>query len=84
MSQRIRSSIPEVEWEDTVTLGKEMTRRDVFKSGEYAGQVIYVRRRRKSGGSDYGWRDARSAPQSKLKTMDDAIGDVLRRRKENS
>lgn len=66
--------LPGVQTERTLNLGpNEIHRKDVFLDGEYVGQVVYVARRSRSGGTLFGWRAARSASNSRLVTQIEAI-----------
>jgi hypothetical protein len=64
-------ALPGIQVERTITLGKELARVQVFKAGEYVGEIVYISRR-VARGTAYGWRIARSAPQSKLFTKTEA------------
>lgn len=71
--------LPGVQTERTLTLNNEERREDVFVNGTYVGQIVYVRRKRKVG-SEYGWRDAKANPRVSLRTMTEAVRDVLARK----
>lgn len=61
--------------ERTMTIGKELARAEVFHgaTGPYIGTIVYVGRKMKKGGTEYGWRTEKSAPQSKLMDQFTAI-----------
>jgi hypothetical protein len=40
--------------------------------GEYIGTIVYVSRKRRAGGTDYGWRPDK-APRARLTNMVDAV-----------
>ena len=78
MSDRTLSTVPGIYARRTLALGTE-ERRDELEDadGNYLGSVIYVRRRHRGGGSSYGWRPAKSAANSRLMTMAEAIRAVV-------
>jgi hypothetical protein len=73
---RLHTTVPGIQSERTTTLGTELHREELFRDGIYVGTVVYVRRKRAKGGSDYGWRPERNT-RAKLTTNADAIRTVL-------
>jgi hypothetical protein len=85
LSRRINVSnklLPGITSESVPGLGTEIYRFAIFDSyneDEYLGEVVYMRRKLSGArGSQYGWRPAQSAPQSKLTTKVDAIKRLTR------
>ena len=65
-------ALPRVQSERTLTMGNEQRREAIYFKDRYVGEVVYVARRTKAG-TEYGWRPAKSAAQSKLTSKVDAI-----------
>lgn len=62
----------------TLTLGAEESRVELETAdGVYLGTVVYVRRRHRNGGSTYGWRPEKAAPNSRLTDKGAAIRAVV-------
>lgn len=72
MSTKMRTGIPGVTVQRAMNEDGEQLREDVEQDGVYIGQVVYVRRRHRGGGSTYGWRPAK-ATRSKLTNKVEAI-----------
>ena len=64
--------LPGVQSARTITFGTEMHREEIFSGGDYIGEIVYVRRKR-SKFTEYGWRPAKSAAQSRLTDKVSAI-----------
>lgn len=59
--------------ERSMNLGNEIQRYDVFRpDGEYAGQIMYVSRARRGGGTEFGWVPERT-PRAKLTNKTEAV-----------
>jgi hypothetical protein len=74
MTLKIRASgLPGVTTERVISddSPNELHREDIERDGVYIGQVVYVRRKR-SHGSDYGWRPAKNT-RAALSTKSAAI-----------
>ncbi len=65
--------LPGVMAEGTISMGSEIHREEITFEDQYLGTIVYVRRVRTTGGSEYGWRPDRAHPNTKLTGKIDAI-----------
>lgn len=60
------------QWEDEIVMASEMKRKAIYVGDVYVGEIVYVRRRNRSG-SQYGWRPAKVRANSKLTDVAGAV-----------
>lgn len=65
------SSLPGVQSEDEFPT-EHQKECAIYQDGDYIGNIVYVASRRRAG-TEYGWRPAKAAAQSRLSTKEDAI-----------
>jgi len=74
----VSSNLPGMQCAPAMRIGSELQREDVLLDGTYVGQIVYVQRKHKIRGSEYGWRPARARGNVRLVTKVDAVRAVLR------